>query len=210
MIRKSILSAPLILIVFCASFCVTANEATQWNEANNFFRTDPNWRGSDDAYSIKLDNGKILWLFGDTIISDKNEFIPRAPSHCRIIRNSIGIQEGSNPLTASMKYYWNQNNNLDKPEAFFQCPAIDKDNWLWPGDGALLPDGKTLVLFMMNINPAENSLHFDIEGYQVAIIRNIDKTPDKWDIQYVKKLSSYKKLKVLIGSGGVICEGDFL
>ena len=46
----------------------------QWSEANEIFRMDPHWKGSDGAYSIKIGTNRVLWLFGDTLISSQNSF----------------------------------------------------------------------------------------------------------------------------------------
>ncbi len=37
--------------------------ATPWQEAVLLFRGDPRWVGGDGAYSIDLENGRVLWLF---------------------------------------------------------------------------------------------------------------------------------------------------
>ena len=44
-------------------------DAEPWPEADELFRSDPHWLGSDDAYSIDLGDGRVLWLFGDTFIT---------------------------------------------------------------------------------------------------------------------------------------------
>lgn len=75
--------------------------AEPWPEADALFRTDLRWLGSDDAYSVDLGAGRTLWLFGDT-------FISRSPLNTRriatMIRNSVGLQTGSNPSTALMEF----------------------------------------------------------------------------------------------------------
>src|SRR5687767_2838197 len=76
--------------------------ATAWPEADRLFR-DARWRGSDDAYSIHLGGERVLWLFGDT-------FIARPGSPTRVgsafIRNSVAVQTGLDPLTATMGFAW--------------------------------------------------------------------------------------------------------
>ena len=186
----------------------TLISAVQWPEANTLFRQDPHWRGSDDAYSVKLGEDRLLWLFGDTLISDKSKIIPRSPGHIKTVRNTVGIQTGMNPAVGTIKYYWNDNNNSSNPKSFFRSPYIAKDNWLWPGDCTLLPDDETLIIFFMNLKSTPE--FFDIDGYQVAIINNSYDPPDKWDIQWIKNVSEYDKLKILLGSGGVLVEGDYL
>jgi hypothetical protein len=82
-------------------------QAEPWPQADALFHSDPKWLGSDDAYSIDLGNGKVLWLFGDTFIatSDKN-----IRNESIMIRNSIGIQNGYDPSRSSIKFYWRNQN----------------------------------------------------------------------------------------------------
>ena len=47
------------------------SKAEQWIQADKLFKRSVHWRGSDDAYSIKLGDNRVLWLFGDTLISSK-------------------------------------------------------------------------------------------------------------------------------------------
>ena len=207
-------SCALFLAVFTAAKAETgvnnASGAVQWPKTDALFKQDSHWRGSDDAYSIKLGKDRVLWLFGDTLVSSKDKIVPRSSDHIKMPRNTVGIQTGLNPTTAKIKYYWNDNNDSINPKSFFRSPYIAKDNWLWPGDCALLPDGKTLAIFFMNIMPTETGLHFDIAGYQVAIINNSYESPDKWNIKWVKNVSEYSELKILLGSGGVVVDGDYL
>lgn len=199
----------LFLLSCFSSVWYYDGEIGQWANANKLFERDPYWKGSDDAYSIKIEDNKVLWLFGDTLISNKNSSIKRVPDDIKIIRNSIGIQTGLNPAEARMFFYWRKNNSINVPKPFFDSPYIPKGNWLWPGDGAVLPDGKTLIIFFMDITPKDTGLKFDSAGYQVAVISNFRDTPNKWEIQWVKNIVGYEPYKVLLGSG-VLVEDDFL
>ena len=187
-----------------------ASGVVQWLAADALFKQSPYWRGSDDAYSIKLGKDRVLWLFGDTLISNKSKIVSRSPEHIKMLRNTVGIQLGLNPISATMKYYWNENNDISNPKPFFKSPYIAKENWLWPGDCALLPDGKTLVIFFMDMMPTNTGFHFDVAGYQVAVIKNSNNSPDKWDVKWVKNVSEYCNLKILLGSGGVLVDDDYL
>jgi hypothetical protein len=68
-----------------------ALSAQSWPEADLLFRNDPSWLGADDAYSIDLGNGRVLWLFADTFIALR----PGGTRHqSKMIRNSVAIQQG--------------------------------------------------------------------------------------------------------------------
>jgi hypothetical protein len=111
----------------------TVDVASQWPEANKLFERDVHWRGSDDAYSIQLGPNRVLWLFGDTLISSKDEIVPRLPDYVKMPRNSVGIMHGLNPATASIDFYWGNKNSADNPKSFFVNPDVDETNWFWPG-----------------------------------------------------------------------------
>ena len=207
----------LILLFACTTVPVKTKaklqnpfEAAQWNAANEMFKQDYHWQGADDAYSIKLDNNRVLWLFGDTLIARNDKIVSRFATDINMAKNSVGIQDGLNPSTAKIKYYWNKNSDSIEPKSFFESPYILSGNWLWPGDCAMLPDGKTLVIFFMNIKPTNTELNFDIVGCQVAIIRNSYDAPNKWNIEWIKNISENSYLNILIGSGGVLVDGNYI
>ncbi|MCP4176426.1 MAG: DUF4185 domain-containing protein [bacterium] len=189
---------------------ITSNSSSeQWTVANNLFKHSTHWRGSDDAYSIPLGNNKVLWLFGDTLLSNSNKFIPRSPGHIKMPRNSVGLMTGLNPSKATIKYYWGNNNSINNPTSFFKSSLTGKDNWLWPGNGILLPNKKTLLIFFMDIKPADNAWGFDIAGWQIAKVTNIQASPNKWDIEWLQP-AKYKPLEIMLGSGGLVIEGKYL
>jgi len=107
---------------------------TPWHEADRLFRSDPRWRGSDDAYSIDLGDERTLWLFGDS-------FIGSARREATFVRNSIALQTGSDPAKATIEFRWS-----DGPSSFF---ADRGDTWLWPLHGARL--NGHLILFFMHV-----------------------------------------------------------
>ena len=207
--------------ILCACSCIATGEkteavklenagASQWPDANQLFERDVHWRGSDDAYSIQLGPNRVLWLFGDTLISSKDEIVPRSPDYVKMPRNSVGIMHGLDPATASIDFYWGNKNSADNPKSFFVNPDVDETNWFWPGNGLMLPDGKTLLLFFMNIKTDTTSpWGFAIAGWQAAKITNIEKSPDKWNIVWLK-VSDYSKYEIMLGSGGVMIDGDSL
>ena len=112
-----------------------------WPEADRLFRQDSRWLGADDAYSIDLKDGRILWLFGDSFIAPTAEGLR---SKAAIIRNSVGIQTGSDPSRAGMRFYWRGENQ--SPRSFFPEHGTI---WFWPGNGIKI--GTRLVIFLMAV-----------------------------------------------------------
>ena len=74
-----------------------------WPEANLLFKKDARWLGGDGASSVDLGNERVLWLFGDS-------FIGRGESRNRddafIVRNSIALQQGYDPSSATIDFSW--------------------------------------------------------------------------------------------------------
>ncbi|MBF0531153.1 MAG: hypothetical protein HQK55_18175, partial [Deltaproteobacteria bacterium] len=42
-----------------------------WPEADRMFHSDPLWLGGDGAGSVDLGGGRVLWLFGDSFVTDQ-------------------------------------------------------------------------------------------------------------------------------------------
>jgi hypothetical protein len=163
-----------------------------WPEADRLFRNDDHWCGGDGASSIDLEKGRVLWLFGDSFISQASSGGRRDAA---IIRNSIAIQEGYDPSTASVKFYWNRKNG--EPSSFF---AEGENNWYWPGDGIRIND--TLIIFLMEVSEGDNELGFDVTGWQAVMIDNPDADPEKWHIDWIDTPSN--QFGVIAGSACVL------
>lgn len=99
------------------------------------FTRSSGWTGGDATYSVDLENGKTLWMFGDSFIDQVSEDGSR-PS-LRLINNVLVLQEGEEMTT----YHSGTSVN---PTAYAKPP--EADDWYWPGDGTV-SDGK-LYLFM--------------------------------------------------------------
>ena len=93
------------------------------------FQKKDGWTGADGVYSVALADDTILWLFGDTFIGQiKNGRHENAD----LINNSIGIQQGMQPTSALIEFYYGSGPD-GKPAAFI-LPA-EPPGWLWIYDG---------------------------------------------------------------------------
>lgn len=173
--------------------------ARPWPAADALFHQDPRWLGADDAHSVDLENGRVLWLFGDTFIDGSGSGLR---SRAGLIRNSIGIQTGSNPAVATMAFYWRQS-AAQEPGSFFPESG---NEWLWPGDGVRI--GSRLLIFLMRIEPSTTDLGFAAAGWQAAVVENPDASPGQWQITDCKQTRS--ALLITLGSGGVLCHQGYL
>jgi hypothetical protein len=172
-------------------------EARRWTEAEKIFRSDPRWLGGDGATSIDLGSGRILWLFGDSFIDPSGSGVRRTSD---LVRNSIAIQKGYDPTRAEMSFFWKSKGA--KPSAFFERKG---EHWFWPASGIMV--GKRLLIFLMEIQPADNELGFAACGWKAVLIDNLQETPDQWKSTY---LISPQKDGLVVGSGNPLIENGFL
>ncbi len=172
-------------------------DAQPWPEADALFRSDPNWLGSDDAYSIDLGDGRVLWLFGDTFITYDTR---RSRQGSIMIRNSIAVQTGYDPSTAEMDFYWPLVDYL--PQSFFPERG---DLWYWPGHGVRLED--QVIVFLMVVRKASGGLGFATEGWAAAKLTGIDGPPEEWQLTWLD--TPVNDYSVLI-SGGAMVGDDFV
>ena len=161
-------------------------EGAAWAAADALFRDDPLWRGSDDAYSIPLDGDRTLWLFGDT-------FVARPGSPTRegsfFVRNTVAVQHGRDPLTATMEYAWR--GEPDAPSDFFppEGPGTGAE-WFWPVHG-VSADGRLLLFLMACDLPPGGDPHdplgisFRVTGWRAFTVPNAAEPPSRWHLRPV-------------------------
>src|SRR6516164_6803473 len=57
------------------------------------FSLQETWQGADAAYSIPLQDGRVVWIFGDTLYGDKRQVSGQEPL---MVHNSFGISTCKN------------------------------------------------------------------------------------------------------------------
>ena len=173
---------------------------TSWPEADLLFHQNPQWLGADSAYSIDLGGARSLWLFGDT-------FVATTPANVRsqaaLPRNTIALQEGRDPTTAAIHFFWGTNAS-GKPTSFFPDGS---GAWTWPGDGIRLPTGELILFLFLEQATPEQGLGFASAGWRVAIVDDPDGDPSTWTPRYVDPPPS--SLHAIVGSA-VTLDGDHL
>jgi len=206
LIAHALLCAGVLVLVACAPLGTPvpapveplSSELIQvepWPEADALFRSDSRWMGSDDAYSIDLGDGRTLWLFGDTFISRTFLNTRRLST---MIRNSVAIQSGYDPSTASIEFYWRTEKRA--PASFF---PEDGDTWFWPGHGIAL-NGK-LVIFFMATRSSSEGIGFEHPGWRAVAVSNPDQPPSEWNVEWLATPDNPFGLMV---SGSVVRSGD--
>lgn len=133
-------------------------EGARWTEADALFRQDPRWLGGDAAYSVDLGNDTSLWLFGDSFIATSDAHVR---SQSTLVRNSIAIMTGRDPVTATMQFLWTDSS---PPTSFFPEHG---DTWSWPLGVVGAGDGSAIV-FLAEQRAVEGGLGFEGAGYRVS------------------------------------------
>lgn len=149
--------------------------ARGWPEADALFRQDRLWLGGDAAYSVNLGGERFLWLFGDSFIAN-DRAAGRKSSF--MVRNSIAVQTGYDPSSASMKFYWRRNEK-GAPASFF--PEREGE-WLWPAHGILVGGQLTVFLYRIARDHSAGSLGFKLEGWTAVRVEHPGQEPSAWDL----------------------------
>jgi hypothetical protein len=172
-------------------------EAVRWEAAEKIFRSDPRWLGGDGASSVDLGHGRVLWLFGDSFVDLTGSGARRTSD---LVRNSIAIQTGYDPTSASMQFAWKMKKG--KPAAYFERQG---KNWFWPASGIMV--GKRLLVFLMEVKTATNELGFEARGWKAVLIHNPQEEPDRWRLTYLR---SPQRDALIVGSGNPLMVNGFL
>jgi len=150
--------------------------AAAWPEADALFRQDPDWLGGDGAFSIDLGGERTLWLFGDSLIA-KTETRERRESD--MVRNTVAIQTGSNPSTASIEFYWRTSAD-GLPASFF---PERNDEWLWPAHGVCIDNRLTIFLYRLMPDLDPESFGFGVVGWTAMRTVRGDTDPLEWVLE---------------------------
>ncbi|OPZ60672.1 MAG: hypothetical protein BWY87_00329 [Deltaproteobacteria bacterium ADurb.Bin510] len=182
-----LVSFALALLLALSACAELPRDFEAWPQAQQAFRQDALWHGGDGAASVRLAQGRELWLFGDS-------FIGASRPQAEVVRNSLGLQRGDAPL----EFCWQPG-----PKAFFGGGA---GAWLWPGSGLMLD--KWLLIFMLEVQPAENELGFRVGGARAIMITNPAAAPQDWR-QYRLRLPQ-DTAGIVLGSGSLVVQDGYL
>ncbi|GLZ60861.1 hypothetical protein [Micromonospora sp. NBRC 107095] len=89
--------------------------------------TPDGWTGGDSTYSVKLPDGRIVWLFSDTWMGPLNSDGTR-PVSAPLVNNTFVVQNGGSLTTY-------QGGTAGAPRALM--PPSGPGKWYWVGDGHL-------------------------------------------------------------------------
>ena len=135
------------------------------------------WQGADNAQSVLLPNGRLLWMYSDSFVGEEKD---GRRHNAHMINNTIGIQDKAD-CTAPVRFYWKRRSSTQKkPKAFF-LPSSGR-GFFWPGSGVMA--GKTLLAIMLwrEKNPTPKDVFDGASplGSRLLAIKNPTASPDQW------------------------------
>lgn len=135
------------------------------------------WLGADAAYSIPLDGGHSVWIFGDTLYGEKRVVSGGEP---QMVRNSIGISTCSNGKF-DVKYVIRHDQDGAMKDFF---PARKKDTWYWALDGFRHDNNLWVTLLCIRATPkaTADALGFETCGADLAKVSNLAADPQRWKV----------------------------
>jgi hypothetical protein len=200
--------------------------ASPWQEADRLFYNNPDtpqWKGADVANSVALDEERILWVFGDTLLLNPGaNRCERFGNVDFFVHNSLALQQGTDPTTARIAHYWGQHDGA--PDSFFS-PRTDDGSWYWMGGVTVLDKqalGKQALIFLMRarstvtVEPGSEpagacaGLNFEMLGWDARIATITAAPPDQWQWREVTLPADVQWQRILAGSSTAYVEDDFL
>lgn len=137
------------------------------------------WYGGDSAYSIKLDQNRTLWLFGDTFVSEGKGRKDRIGMDV-VLGTTLAISTCSSKGQFDIKYY------IKKQNGKF-LPFFSENEWLWPQDAFIVGGILHIPLLVVEAPTKDHApFTFKINGHKIAVIKDFTADdPHQWKIDYL-------------------------
>ncbi|MGB6386055.1 MAG: DUF4185 domain-containing protein [Terriglobales bacterium] len=200
-------------LLHCTSFLIVLFSAGVMLAENTHFDCVPSfpfqqhWQGADAAYSIPLRDGRVVWIFGDTLYGDERLVAGEEP---RMVHNTIGIstcKDGKWKIDYTIK-----KDAKDNPDSFFK-PEQNNGTYYWALDGVAHnvehDDELWITLVCVRNVPNSNAfaLGFEICGTDLAHITGIEGDPQHWKVAYFPLVAEGMHANP---SASALIEGDHL
>ena len=134
-----------------------ARDAAVFDRLWHLERNGPGWTGGDGVFSVRMDDGRIAWLFGDSFVGGVLADGSRSPDW-RMVRNTVVIQDGG-CLTTLI------GGTAQAPTALLQ--PSDAAAWYWPQDATV--DQQVLhVVALRVIRTGTTAWDFSVVGVDLV------------------------------------------
>lgn len=120
-----------------------------------FFNRETGWIAADGALTVPLDNGKVLWLFGDSFTNDYNHATGTVP--CLFNVRSCGLLQPFN------NWDWHATETIlnDKKGTLFNSDPTP-NHFNWPAEGVAI--GDTAYIYCINLKNVSTGMGFETLG----------------------------------------------
>jgi len=169
------------------------------------FSNEEGWTGADGAYSVALNQDTTAWFFGDTWIGQvKNGRHVNAT----LINNSVAIQQGKNPATTTIDFYYGHAAD-GGPAALFQ-PA-DGRGWFWVFDAVKTQKGLYVFLIQTQRTNGDAIFDFKVVGTWLGHVGNLADEPSNWRIGQTRiPWTEFSTSGTILWGSAVLKVDDFL
>lgn len=158
------------IALFVPPVVASSSPAPEWNAK---FAGTSGWIGGDAVYSVRVNDKRVLWFFGDTFIGHVKD---GKRAGAAMVNNTVGVMKGE-----SIQFHHGKTSD-GKPAAIF----IPKDGkgYYWPLGGVLSGTKLVLVLVRVESTKAGGAFGFRLIGQELAVIDNPLDDPGKWTVTY--------------------------
>jgi len=188
-------SQATLLFLYLLAFLLSTN-ATCTPE----FPLAQGWQGADAAYSIPLPDGRIIWIFGDTLYG--NERVVSSTGWPRMVHNSLGISSCKDS-TWSIEYAIKKDAE-GNPVSFFE--PKNPETYYWALDGVYHDGNLWITLLCLELDPS-GGIGFMTCGSDLAKVSNLDKNAQEWEVTISPLAANGTKA---YPSASTVIEGDYL
>jgi hypothetical protein len=174
------LASLVIILAFLTASSAAKDMDGVHSSCTPSFPFQEGWLGADVASSVPLPDGRVFWIFGDTLFGEKRVVVGNDPV---MTRNSIGIstcKEGK----WSIEYTIRRDKGGKQTDFFIPRKA---NTWYWPLNGAYNKGELWVTLLCVRAvpNDANFALGFAGCGADLARVTGLDTAdPQKWKIEY--------------------------
>lgn len=162
------------LLFLIALFCAQTSIATE--NCKPHFPYKDQWLGGDAIYSVRLNDEKVLWMFGDTFVGEEYQGTRNKTS---MVGNSVAVSTCKNG-----KFHINYFPRIENNQArdYFQANFFKVR--YWPFDG-FMHQGQ-LYVFLVSVKELHHDSPFGFEllDVRMAVVSNPFAPPSLWKIDY--------------------------
>lgn len=181
-----------------------------WPAGSELFQSSDRWLGGDGATTVELPDGRILWLFGDSLVAPDGQ---RSRENAFFLSNTMAIQRGTDAPNASVRFHWRTED--PEPEDPLPPPVGDEDPpprprpivpdkqdgelAHWPNHATLV--GDQLLLFYNRVQRGEGRFGFEARGWTAFLVDDPSGPPTGWELDEVDTANPFGD-DVSVGAGG--------